>query len=217
MKEGLSLLIDFVNVKKWSAQQLQTLQQIHGFHFTRYGDEHGYDYIFFREKKGFYYLIDENAPRYQTVQLIDDEECFSMLISLQMKWREILTATRANGPDVNFLNEISRKVKYHLISTGDPFVPRVGPFEVDYNTIEEVLEFAYLDVFIFAAGKFFIRLRECNYPECRNIFIYRRSKQKFCNDDCRNRYHNAIKIKSGYMAEHQAKGRREKPDVYLKK
>lgn len=214
MINGPSLLISFVNVKEWTEDNLINFQNNHHFNFTSFGDTDGHDYIFFRNCKSRYYINNKNAHSYLAMSVIDFDECFKRLNELQDKWRKILLNTSKVGPDIDFLNIISERVKYNIVPTKDCMVPNIGAYNVNFNNIEDVLEYAYLDIFVLRVGRFFYRLRVCKNESCENLFIYKRPKQKYCNDTCRISFNNKLRTEDGRAAEHQRKGRLEKPDIY---
>ena len=217
MTDGFVFIIDFVNAKICDFDKILSFFKKNKIYFTLHGDKKGYDYIFFGgDNSDKYYLIDKTAGSYTNLCQINDIECINILESLQHDWRKILLNTITYGPDIDFLNKISDKVKYIILKTDHIYLPKIGQFKYFDRNFNDILEFSYLDIFIVGSGVFFKKLSECNNNECKQFYIKNRPKQKFCSDNCRHNFHNRIKIDSGYMAEHQRKGRREKPDIYMK-
>lgn len=215
---AIDLLIDFVNVKEWSKAELFNLTVKHRLITSLFGEKNGYeDYVQVRQIAERFCCIGSGEPDPLFLNfLAPEKDFFDALTDLQAHWRAILKHTREQGPDVAFLNEIAMRAEWQLIETANPLSPRVGPFHFRAGTLDEWLEFRYLDA-ITERGADFLRLRACNNPACEKMFLGNRPKQKFCENSCRHHYHNKIKIESGYLAEHQKKGRGEKPEIYLLK
>ncbi|MDD2465468.1 MAG: hypothetical protein PHI97_15835 [Desulfobulbus sp.] len=145
-----------------------------------------------------------------------EEEFFHVLAELQAYWQNLLEQVREHGQDIKFLTEIAARAEWSIEETQNPFAPKIGNFHFRASTIEEWLEFRYLDAATYY-GDDFKRLRTCANPACGKKFLFNRPKQKFCRDACRHHFNNRIKIESGYLARHQKKGREEKPEIYLLK
>lgn len=150
------------------------------------------------------------------VQMPDDE-FLAYLDELSTLWRWVIKHTADSGPIVRVLDYMVTKLRFGFEDAQNPWAPRLtAPMPVPW-TIEQRLMAEYLAPFISENGEVFKRVRACADPDCGRLFVYNRPKQTFCNDDCRYHFHNVVKIRSGYMADYQRKGRKENPATYLLK
>jgi len=246
----MKLLIDFLNIKEWTVENLFGLVQTYGLcihvrdfeqsykNWTQFRNfpNHFYfrkpdAYAAFLQEKGAIVVLPEDEEKYQ--------EMFNYLEALQQEdWKQMVEQTIESGPDIDFLNESMKLADIELVKRGSTdFICIDGlygaveetyskntydPWKVDFLyarsaksiAFENFLEFSYLYPFLEGRGEQFRRLKTCKNPDCGKWFVYNRPKQTFCCNDCRHRYNNHIKIKSGYLAEHQRKGRAEKPSIY---
>ena len=139
------------------------------------------------------------------------------LNGLSAFWRWIIEDTRDNGPQVLVLNYIMRmETEFVFESSENPWRPKFSmPKKNGY--LEEKLATAYVEPFVNGDGEIYRRIRTCSDPDCEKLFIYNRPKQNFCNDECRYHFHNVVKTRNGYLAEHQRRGRKDNPATYLRK
>ncbi len=238
--KSLGLLLDFVNVKDWNVELLRKLQQEltgaaqmrrekKGYGLVRNKQDASQRFregfasdlrlVSFRssEKDGGLLIFDYDYPTPSPDAYdLSEEKCLAHLATLQKKWRDILKATASQGPDAIYLNSIIERAKFFLTITEDHFSPDISPYN-DETVFDGRIEEEYMMVFISGKGGDFSKLRVCDNPGCGKMFLFNRPKQRFCENDCRHQYHNKDKIESGYLAKHQAKGRAEKPEIYLLK
>ena len=214
---GIMLLLDFINVKDWTVDELKQFQLEYNLPFSLHGENtHGLDFIRFRDEALGCFITDDDFPA-KYWQKHDYEVCFNRLKALQKEWHEIMIDASKEGPNIDPLNIITERSKFHFVRTTDPFAPSIGPFAFSYENFEDVLDYAFLHIFTSGMGKTLQRLRVCKYDSCNKLFIYHIRKQLFCGNKCRYDYNNREHIKSGYLARHQAKGREEKPLTYQRK
>jgi len=226
----LDLLLDFVNVKVWSKEELRHLQTKHGLAASIGGQERGYDdYVNLQHTEGHFLLDDEPeplpflaalgynepAPHWRGLPRVREDVFFSALLDLQEEWRTRLKLTSEHGPDIVFLNEIAAPAKWMVVRTANPFAPTVGPFGFHPGPLDKFLEFRFLDATL-TQGDNFRKLRMCENPTCGKMFLHNRPKQKFCEDACRRRYHNRKMIETGYLRDHQQRKRDAGDERYMK-
>jgi len=120
----IGLLLDFVNVKAWSKEEMQLLEQKYQLVHTEYGVEHGSEDIF-----------------------------FAVLADLQSKWRVILERTREHGPDIDFLNEIATHANWRICGAGKTFAPMLWP-DFPNTGIGNKLDEHYLQALMVQADDF---------------------------------------------------------------
>ncbi|MEW6428456.1 MAG: hypothetical protein AB1568_10520 [Thermodesulfobacteriota bacterium] len=138
----------------------------------------------------------------------NDEERLRRLKRLQTLWRVRLKKTARSGPDPAFLNRIIGKSKFFLsVNDADPFTPQAQPMYSQYTTFAQWIEGEYLSIFLSGDGQKFRALRECHNQECRNLFLSNRKTHRFCQEPCKHKFHNEIKVESGYMKKYMADGR----------
>jgi hypothetical protein len=212
----LDLLLDFVNVKTWNREELRRLQTTYSMATTIGGQARGYDdNVMLRGVKGVFLIVDNPDSLWINAPKVQDEDFFLALENLQNEWRERLIQTQERGPNIEFLRQASAGVQWRVIEAENPFAPRVGPFNFQPGPLDEFLEIRFLDAAL-TQGDDLKRLRICENPACRKMYLYNRPIQKYCDTTCKDSFHNKIKIESGYLARHQAIGRIEKPDTYRK-
>lgn len=232
----LELLLDFVNVKTWSKAAIFFLVDKYDLITTRFGKINGYELTAHLRKFGnkaivrdresendppvFAYLMPEkdyiDFLSSFSENLLPEKDFFEALIELQIYWRDILGRIPTHGHDVKVLNEIAARSEWQVVESKNPFAPMVGNYFLKPGGVDGWLESCYLQAST-KQGDRFKRLRICENPACGKMFLFNRPKQKFCETACRHEYHNKQKIESGYLARHQAKGRSEKPEIYLLK
>jgi hypothetical protein len=225
---SICFLLDFVNEKEWSKQIFRDLQIKHHLISSEYGDIHGYEETAYLRKfdgKRFF-VCEKTHPMYLDFlstfnnddniieqKTLLEEDFFRTLVELQASWRDFLEITSRIGHNLEFLNEIAKEVTWQLVGTTGSFSPKIGAMYFTSQTMEDFLEFNYLYA-VTGFGDFVKRLRFCNNSICDKMFVYNRPKQIFCEEACRHAHNNREKIETGYLAAHQAKGRRENPVVY---
>ena len=229
--DSVFFLLEFVNEKEWTKESFRQFQIHHHLISSKYGEEHGYEEtVFLRKFNGKRFFVCEKTNTFYLdfctlcgndksvieKTVIPEIDFFSTLVELQASWRAFLLMTRESGHNLEFLNEICKVVTWQLVNTTSFFSPRVGTFSFDASTIEDFLEFNYLNA-ASQFGDFVNRLRLCENPHCGNLYVYNLNKQKFCDTPCRYKYHNTNNISDCSLARYQAKGRKEKPHIYQRK
>lgn len=211
----IDLILDFVNVKIWSREELRRLQTTYSMATTIGGQSRGYDdNVMLRGVKGVFLIDDNPDSLWINAPKVQDEDFFLALENLQAEWRKRLLQTQERGPNIEFLRQASAGVQWGVIETENPFAPRVGPFNFQPGPLDEFLEIRFLDAAL-TQGDDFKRLRTCNNPECLRVFLYNRSKQKFCEDACRRSYNNRKMVETGYLKRHQQMKRAEGDERYM--
>jgi hypothetical protein len=142
---------------------------------------------------------------------------FMYLDGLSSFWRWLVEDTQKHGPHIITLNYFLEDVELSFQETESVWAPQLAPPEKKTTYIELKLGAAYLAPFFHGDGEAYKRIRTCSDPDCGRLFIYNRPKQTFCNNDCRFHFHNVVKTRNGYMAEHQRRGRKENPAIYVRK
>jgi hypothetical protein len=145
------------------------------------------------------------------------EMFFEYLNGLSSFWRWLVEDTQKHGPHIITLNYFLEDVELSFQETESVWAPQLAPPEKKTTYIELKLGAAYLAPFFHGDGEAYKRIRTCSDPDCGRLFIYNRPKQTFCNNDCRFHFHNVVKTRNGYMAEHQRRGRKENPAIYVRK
>ncbi|MFH7326670.1 hypothetical protein [Desulfurivibrio sp. C05AmB] len=145
---------------------------------------------------------------------ISEKECFSRLKDIQKRWRRILEKTAANGAQLEDLNNFVKGVSFFGAATSDKYDVTLTPLCEEPNYLERQLEEEYVMTFLSGNGRDFRKLVVCQH--CGKMFRSKRSTAKFCGRKCRDDYNNRRKIASGYLAAHQARGRVEKPLIYIR-
>ncbi|MFW6052970.1 MAG: hypothetical protein ACOC8I_03570 [Desulfosalsimonas sp.] len=229
----MNLLIDFVNVREWSVETLFNLHKKHDlcksvfpmptyiknmlYQYNKAMDSEAFpgrrfffendDFATERIKAGLDTVLPDDTKRYQ--------ELFKCLRGLQKHLLSLIEDTVKEGPQPSTLNKTIEIVgiKVEFRKSKNPFKPSLKQYK-NITTIEDMLFFDYLHPFLVDKGEQFKKLRTCKNSDCGAWFLYNRPKQVYCSDACRHANNNRTKIKSGYLAAHQRKGRSEKPNIY---
>jgi hypothetical protein len=221
LKHDLEMVIEFLNVKSWNADLLRQYAKTYGRPETVYGEQHGHD-AFIKSRafpgKHFFFVEDQQAKELLREEdrglfVLPGETAYQSFLDylsgeLRQEWQERIINTRDAGPDRDYLHEIKNRLELDFLKD---FHVIAKPAK---NRIENWIECEYFNGTSLGFGADLKRLRTCKNPDCGKWFFYNRPKQTFCCDACRHRYNNHVKIKSGYLAEHQRKGRAEKPTIY---
>jgi hypothetical protein len=146
------------------------------------------------------------------------EKFLGYMNGLSLFWRWIVKDTAKNGPANLVLNYIMRieSIEVSFQEGENPWKPKLSAL-TGLGYLEVKLAADYLEPFTHGNGEIYKRIRICNDPDCGKLFVFNRPKQNFCNDECRYHFHNVVKIRNGYLAEHQRRGRQDNPATYVRK
>jgi hypothetical protein len=216
----MDLLLDFVNVKQWSCNELLSIFKKYKLFFSADGAERGYELSFYTRDPDFkdirFFLIDDKHAREAEKAgfgvLPDDpryNDLFKWLEVMQKTWRDYLTLNIDEGPNFHFLNSIAERTRFTIGPGTGKFDIRLDKHYADTIFIEDFIEFDYLMTFVTGQGEKFKRLRICQKTDCRKWYIYKHPKRVFCCDKCCKDFHNFEKNKSGKQAEYMRRKRAE--------
>jgi hypothetical protein len=193
----MNLLIDFLNVKEFSAEILLELHQKHGLFHSLWGQRQGYEdkllssgflpgtIFFFDSGCPIAAELKEKGPEFAAMP--GDEKfkgLFDYLKVLQGVWAERIEATITEGPDLDLLNESEAKAKV-VFEPGENRWSVKPRYWLQGARFEDYLNFDYLHIFLTGQGEVLKKLRICENQDCGKWFIYNRPKQRFCCDACR--------------------------------
>ena len=223
----MKLLFDFLNVKSWSVDELLTLFKRHGIKWSVAGYAQGYessfdskafpDRIFFLERSSFCDDLKESGADVVTPDDIDGyDRFFDYFEGVIQEWFERVGRTVKYGADVDILNQTLKIARIGVSYDENPWAVGLTYQGGDAFFIEDVLALDYLKAFVENHGAVIQKARLCKNPRCFNWFIYNRPTKLFCCDECKDRFHNRIKIKSGYLKRHQQKKRDEGHPSYFR-
>jgi hypothetical protein len=205
----LSLLLDFVNVKKWDTEALLDFfaghSVINWLNRARKSLESQPVTKFVTSSLPYYiFWLEENEHALEMAAATDlailpgdprYEVFFDYILSLRAQWIDRIKKTITDGPDIPFLNSIARHTRVIFFEGPTPWAPAIGNYLDDLSTFEAYLEADYLEIFLGGQGDLFKRLRICRDPACSKWFIYHRPKQISCSDKCRLAFHALEKAK----------------------
>lgn len=217
MMKPLDIILSFINVKKWSREELYHLQTKHIFYgrSTWIGNPMTCEELCellhpTSSSIHFTQCSNDNASVFE----LPDEVIFEALSILQRRWRITLNMIIKKGHDLNHLDQIAKKAVWKIEALTNPFSPRFAPTGYGQGvkeigpTLGEVLDLRYLDAAL-TQGDDFRKLRICKNPGCEKMFIFKRGSKKSCSDKCRLAFHNKTYNQSGQNAARMKKLRAE--------
>jgi uncharacterized protein YlaI len=221
----MKLLIDFLNVKSWTVDELLTLFKRHSIKWSVAGYAQGYENhfdskafpgrLFFLERSSFCDDLIESGVDVVTPDDIEGyDRFFNHFEDVIQEWFERMGRTVKDGPDVDILNQTMKIARIGVSNDKNPWVAELTYQGGDAFFIEDVLALDYLKTFVEGQGSVIKKARLCKNPQCFSWFIYNRPKQLYCCDTCRLGHHNKKRVQSGEHAAYQRKMRKINPASY---
>jgi len=217
-------LLDFLNVREWTPEQLLIFFKDHGAIESLYGHHHGHDAWVksraFPDKRFCLSSTDEavvDLSLHHAGFILPEDPEYQIFADylkneLRSDWIQRIAEYQDSG-------ELSQKYMDHLRSSLTVSFNNDFSIHAYCNTceLESWLERDFFNFIAFGGGGIFKKFRECKNPECRQWFLYNRPKQEFCSDKCRRNYWNRKNIDSGYIRDFIRRKREEDPITYMPK